>query len=121
MLTFLFPIYFVWRFCFAAYTNDLLGLTAAQIEFTRHSSETTLEANLNNFYIRIPENQLPEAPIVTFLMNDFTFHSKSDGWIKSNISSYIDALMTNNLGIGHGLRRSTRARNKRWGPTRLFL
>ncbi len=93
---------------------DLVKQFKTRIDYTPgHSNEITVEAKLNNeadFYASTSQKfakSLPVAPIPTFYMNDFTFHSKSDGWIESNIPFYIDALMTkrsaNELGIGHGL------------------
>jgi len=53
-------------------------------------------------------------------MNDFTFHSASDGWIESNVPSYVDALMArrcaNELGIGPTLRMPTWAHDKHSPP-----
>lgn len=113
-----------------SYYRWLLNLTnqsKTQIDYTPgHSTETTIEAKLNNeadFYASKSQEfakNLPLAPIPTFYMNNFTFHSKTDGWIESNIPSYIDALMTKQsameLGIGHSLRMSTWAHDKHTPP-----
>ena len=106
---------------------DLVKQFKTQINYTpAHSNETTVEAKLNSeadFYASTSQKlakSLPVAPIPRFYMNDFTFHSKSDGWIESNIPFYIDALMTkrvaNELGIGHGLRMSTWAHDNHSPP-----
>jgi len=70
------------------------------IEYTSgHSTEATLKVNLNteaDFYASASQKifkVLPQLPTPTFFMNDFTFHSASDGWIESNVPSYVDALM----------------------------
>jgi len=80
---------------------DLTHQSTTQIDYTPgHSTETTLEAKLNNeadFYAsKSPKyaKNLPTAPIPTFYMNNFTFHSKKDGWIESNVPSYVDTHMT---------------------------
>ena len=53
-------------------------------------------------------------------MNDFTFHSASDGWIESNVPSYVDALMAqrcaNELEIAPILRMLTWAHDKHSPP-----
>src|SRR6266567_1335081 len=55
--------------------------------------------------------ELPEVPSPTFHMNDFTFHSPTDGWIESNIPHYVDLKMAHqtatSLGQGHNQRMST--------------
>ena len=102
---------------------DLSNKSAAQIEYTAgHSTAVTLEANMNNeadLYASASQKffkELPAMPTPTFYMNDFTFHSRSDGWIESNISSYVDARLSRHsadeIGIGHSLRMSTWAHDK---------
>ncbi|KAJ7124851.1 hypothetical protein C8R44DRAFT_594579, partial [Mycena epipterygia] len=52
----------------------------------------------------------PTAPIPTFFMDDFTFHTTDDGWIKSNIRNYVDkaliAATSKALAAGHQQRMS---------------
>ncbi len=106
---------------------DLTNQSKTQIDYTPgHSTETTLEAKLNNeadFYASKSQKfakDLPIAPIPTFFMNNFTVYSRTDSWIESNIPSYVDALMTRQsataLGIGHGLRMSTWAHDNHTPP-----
>lgn len=102
---------------------DLSNKSAARIEYTAgHSTAVTLEAHMNNeadFYASASQKffkDLPAIPTPTFFMNDFTFHSSSDGWIESNVSSYVDARLsrhsTDEIGTGHSLRMSTWAHDK---------
>ena len=79
---------------------NLIDRSEARIEYTLgHSTQATLEANMNNeadFYASTSQKllrDLPCMPTPTFFMNSFTVHSASDGWIESNIPLYIDALM----------------------------
>ena len=115
-----------------SYYRWLLTLSNApecptQILYTPgHSTETTIEAKLNNeadFYASTSQKffkDLPQALIPTFLMNDFTFWRRSEGWIESNISVYVDARMAQccatQMGIGHSLRMSTWAHEKNLPP-----
>lgn len=113
-----------------SYYRWLLDLTSqlkTQIDYTPgHSTETTLEAKMNNevdLYATKSQGfakDIPTAPIPTFYMNNFTFHSRTDGWIESNIPSYVDARMirqsATELGIGHGLRMSTWAHDNHTPP-----
>ncbi|KAJ7826737.1 hypothetical protein B0H13DRAFT_1452927, partial [Mycena leptocephala] len=50
-------------------------------------------------------NTVFTAPIPTFFMDDYTFFSSIDGWIESNIRSFIDKSSTRSLsqriGAGH--------------------
>ncbi len=61
------------------------SITQTWIDYTPgHSTETTLEAKLNNkadFYASKSQKfakNLPAAPIPTFYMNNFMFYSKKD-------------------------------------------
>ena len=61
-----------------------------------HSENDTLEARMNDeadFLASSSQRifkELPEVPSPTFQMNDFTFHSATDGWIETNIPHYVD-------------------------------
>ncbi|KAF9058034.1 hypothetical protein BJ165DRAFT_1425238 [Panaeolus papilionaceus] len=62
-----------------------------------HSKENTMAARMNDEADMLAStaqknfmNQA-EIPAPTFHMNDFTLHHSNDGWIESNIPSYIDA------------------------------
>lgn len=115
-----------------SYYRWLLSLTNrpeshVQIVYTKgHSTDTTVEARLNDeadFYASKSQKflkDLPQVPVPTFFMNNFTFHDRSDGWIESNISAYIDARLAcccaTKLGIGHSLRMSTWAHNRHPPP-----
>ena len=102
---------------------DLSDKSATQIDYTAgHATAATLEAHMNNeadFYATTTQKfikELPAIPIPTFFMNDFTFHSRTDGYIESNVSSYVDARLSRHsvveMGIGHSLRMSTWAHDK---------
>ena len=106
---------------------NLIDRSEARIEYTLgHSTQATLEANMNNeadFYASTSQKllrDLPCMPTPTFFMNSFTVHSASDGWIESNIPLYIDALMARScakeLGIAPTLRMSTWAHDKHPPP-----
>jgi len=80
-----------------SYYRWLLALTKhpdslKRIEYTQgHSNEDTVEAKLNDeadFYASSSQKflkELQQAPIPTFYMNDFTFYSKSNGWIEQHV------------------------------------
>jgi hypothetical protein len=54
---------------------------------------------------------IPEAPIPTFHMNEYTFFRETDGWIESNITTFVDVVMAHEtaltLGMGNRHRMST--------------
>ena len=97
---------------------NLIDRLDAQVEYIQgHLTEATLKAGPNNkadFYATTSQNflqDLPQMLIPTFFMNSFTFHSVSDGWIESNILSYVDALLAqycaDELGTRSTFRMST--------------
>jgi hypothetical protein len=68
--------------------------------------------------------ELPEAPVPTFHMNDFTFYNPTDGWIETNIPHYVDLKMTHqmttSLAHQHGQRMSTWAHDETPPPEYLY-
>ncbi|KAJ7875278.1 hypothetical protein B0H14DRAFT_2299584, partial [Mycena olivaceomarginata] len=82
-----------------AYYRWILALTNTnplKIVYTLgHSTEVSEPARMNfeaDHYALSAQrylNDVPIAPIPTFFMDDFTFFSNDDGWIKSNIRDYI--------------------------------
>jgi hypothetical protein len=68
--------------------------------------------------------ELPEAPVPTFQMNDFTFYNPTNRWIKTNIPHYVDLKMTHqmttSLAHQHGQRMSTWAHDKTPPPKYLY-
>ncbi|KAJ7138983.1 hypothetical protein C8R44DRAFT_867155 [Mycena epipterygia] len=61
-----------------------------------HSNEVSIPARMNfeaDHYASSAQHHIHNvfsAPIPTFLMDDFTFHTLDDGWIESNIRNYVD-------------------------------
>ncbi|KAJ7678280.1 hypothetical protein DFH06DRAFT_927531, partial [Mycena polygramma] len=97
---------------------QILGEKRAEITYTRgHSAELSFAAQMNReaaHYASKSQRYLdlvPIAPSPTFTMDDYTFHRPEDGWIESNIRSYIDfflaAEMARKLGLGHRMRMMT--------------
>ncbi|KAF5380096.1 hypothetical protein D9615_006221 [Tricholomella constricta] len=64
-----------------------------------HSEVSSISSALNHYadyYASGAQDnisEIPPAPIPTFLMDDFTFFSPDDGWIESNIRTYVDRSM----------------------------
>jgi hypothetical protein len=60
-----------------------------------HSNDKSMEAQMNAEADHLASltqktfKDLPEAPLPTFHMNEFTFYHPTDGWIESNITQYI--------------------------------
>jgi hypothetical protein len=82
-----------------------------------HSREQTTPAILNSeadqhaSYVQKHAHQLPIAPIPTFFMDEYTFYTPDDGWIESDIKSFINASLVKakvqELGIGRHHRMAT--------------
>jgi hypothetical protein len=71
--------------------------TRADVIYTQgHSATTTISSLLNNkadHYATQAQKYLPlvpRAPTPTFFMDDFTPYREIDGWIESNIRSFVD-------------------------------
>ncbi|KAK0220047.1 hypothetical protein IW262DRAFT_1232343, partial [Armillaria fumosa] len=68
------------------------------LEYTPgHSQERTTPAVLNDeadhfaSWAQKHSNQLPVAPIPTFFMDDYTFWTPDNGWIESEIKSFVNS------------------------------
>jgi len=59
---------------------------------------------------------VPQSPIPTFHMNEYTFYRDGDGWIESDIGDFINVSMalemSTKLGIGNKYRMSTWAHDQ---------
>ncbi|KAJ6521364.1 hypothetical protein DFH09DRAFT_1331237 [Mycena vulgaris] len=61
-----------------------------------HSSEVSVPARMNfeaDHYASSVQRHLHEVftmPLPTFFMDEFTFHTHDDGWIESNIRTYVN-------------------------------
>lgn len=117
--------YYRWILSFMSRSNVDVAYTPG------HSNVDSIEPKMNNeadFFAsssqKIVKN-LPALPIPSFFMNDYTFFSKSDGWIESNIPYYIDTNMAiqkaSSFAIGHGQRMSTWVHDKRSPPDYPYL
>jgi hypothetical protein len=64
---------------------------------------------------------LPAAPIPTFYMEDFALYRDSDGWIESNIRTFVDYFMARqtakSLSSGQHRRMTTWIYNPQSHPT----
>ncbi|KAF7362208.1 hypothetical protein MVEN_00567000 [Mycena venus] len=75
----------------------LVSTNPLKIIYTRgHSTEQSVPSRINfeaDHYAsrsqRVLQDVFP-APVPTFTMDDFTFHSHIDGWIESSIRYYVD-------------------------------
>ena len=91
-----------------------------------HTDEETVEATMNrdaDFYASSSheiEHLIPQSPIPTFHMNEYTFYRNGDGWIESNIGEFINVLLaretSTSLGIGNKYRMSTWAHDQSSPP-----
>ena len=102
------------------------------VKYTRtHTDEDTMEARMNrdaNFYASCShefKNLVPQSPIPTFHMNDYTFYRDRDGWIECNIGDFINVSMacetSTKLGIGNKYRMSTWAHEQSSPPDFPYL
>ncbi|KAJ7460333.1 hypothetical protein FB451DRAFT_1271046 [Mycena latifolia] len=72
-----------------------------------HSSEVTVPARLNHeadHYASSAQRHLDEvftAPTPTFYMDEFTFHTRDDGWIESSIRNYVEKSQILNASKHH--------------------
>jgi len=76
---------------------NLVQETHSTIKYTPgHSSSESLEARMNeeaDYYASSSQqiaDKLPIFPLPTFYMNEYTYFRDGDGFIESNISSFID-------------------------------
>ena len=71
------------------------------------------------------KNLVPQSPIPTFHMNDYTFYWDGDGWIECNIGDFINVSMarktSTKLGIGNKYRMSTWAHEQSSPPDFPYL
>ncbi|PBK92015.1 hypothetical protein ARMGADRAFT_1081437 [Armillaria gallica] len=75
-----------------------------------HSHKKTIPVILNSeadhhaSHAQKHTSQLPVAPISTFFMHEYTFVTPEDGWIESDIKSYINSSLirtkVQELGVG---------------------
>ncbi|EDR05270.1 uncharacterized protein LACBIDRAFT_329991 [Laccaria bicolor S238N-H82] len=96
-----------------------------------HTDKDTMEARMNrdaDFYMSQSheiESLVPQSPIPTFHMNDYTFYQDGDGWIESNIGDFINLLMVHEmstkLGIGNRHQMSTWAHDQSSPPDFPYL
>jgi len=87
-----------------------------------HTDGETFEAKMNrdaDFYASSShevKHLIPQSPLPTFHMNDYTFYRDGDGWIESNIGDFIDVTMareiSTKLGFGNKYRMSTWAHDQ---------
>ncbi|KAJ7813186.1 hypothetical protein B0H13DRAFT_1477577, partial [Mycena leptocephala] len=106
---------------------QLMRERRAVITYTRgHSAELSIESQLNreaDHYAsksqRYPD-LIPLAPIPSFTMDDFTFHRDPDGWIESNVRSFVDYFlaseMAQKMAIGNRMRMLTWVHNTHAPP-----
>ena len=101
------------------------------VEYTKgHSAGDTLASKLNadaDHYATSAQShryQIPAAPIPTFTMNDFTFFTREDGWVESNIRTYSDQLLSRMvaeaLAKGHHQRMTTWLYHQPNPPTYIY-
>ena len=97
---------------------SLINRKSVSIHYTKgHSDEMSLQSLLNSeadYYAtkgQIIQNALPVAPTPTFFMDEYTFYRPLEGWIESNIRSYIEVTeakhTASQISIGHDNRMST--------------
>jgi hypothetical protein len=71
------------------------------------------------------KSMVPQSPVPTFHMNDYTFYRDRDGWIESNIGDFINVSMASEtstkLGIGNKYRMSTWAHDESSPPDFPYL
>jgi len=96
-----------------------------------HTDEDTLEAQMNhnaNFYVSLShdvKHLIPQSPIPTFHMNNYTFHQDGDGWIESNIGDFTDVSLAHEtstkLRFGNKYQMVTWAHNQSSPPDFPYL
>ena len=97
---------------------SLVDRVDVSVKYTpAHTDGDTLEATMNrdaDFYASSShevKHVIPQSPLPTFHMNDYTFYRDEDGWIESNIGDFIDVTMareiSTKLGCGNKYRMST--------------
>jgi hypothetical protein len=90
----------------------LIAKNPLKIVYTRsHTDELSLPSRINyeaDHFASSAQRAIHTvftAPIPTFSMDDYTFHSYADGWIESNIRYFIDKSTTRSIsqriGAGH--------------------
>ena len=105
--------------------------TSLSVEYTKgHSTGNTVASKLNadaDHYATSAQShrhQIPIAPTPTFTMNDFTFFTRKDGWIESNIRIYSDQLLSLVTGValarGHHQRMTTWLYHQPNPPTYIY-
>lgn len=106
--------------------------TDINVKYTpAHTDEDTMEAKMNrdaDFYASSShqvKHLIPQSPVPTFHMNDYTFYRDRDGWIESNIGEFINVTLARetsiNLGIGNKHRMSTWAHDQSPPPDFPYL
>jgi hypothetical protein len=121
-----------------SYYRWILALTAKnplKIVYTRsHTDELSLPSRINceaDHFASSAQRAIQTvftAPIPTFSMDDYTFHSHADGWIESNIRYFIDKSTTRSIsqhvGAGHqqrmGLDLYDRSHPPEWSYTHAY-
>ena len=97
---------------------SLLSRVEALVVYTPgHSTDSSIESKMNNEADILASSyqrryvELPVAPLPTFFMNAFTYFSRTDGWIESNIGHYVDLLLVTQSSaafqLGHQQRMLT--------------
>lgn len=105
--------------------------SSLRVVYTKgHSNSDTHASRLNadaDHYATIAQSyrhHIPIAPAPTFTMNDFTFYTKKDGWIESNVRIYADQLLSlmtvDVLAKTHHKRMSTWLYHQPGPPTYIY-
>ena len=105
--------------------------TSLSVIYTKgHSDGNSLASRLNadaDHYATTAQShrhQIPIAPAPTFTMNEFTFFTRNDGWIESNIRIYIEQVLSRvtaeTLAKGHHQRMSTWLYHQPNPPTYIY-
>jgi hypothetical protein len=85
---------------------DLVRRVRTEVIHTKaHTNQVNLPALLNaeaDHYASKAQtvvNSLHPAPVPTFFMDNFTFYRPKDGWIESNIRSFIEFFITQSMSL----------------------
>ncbi|KAJ6607833.1 hypothetical protein B0H10DRAFT_1817044 [Mycena sp. CBHHK59/15] len=84
------------------FIDDSRSAVNQDIKLRRHTDERSTPSLMNDeadHYASLAQRTVkavPAAPIPTFYMDDYTFHSQRDGWIESNIRYLVDMMMSQN-------------------------